>query len=81
MLDQLHISRATYGENKGKLEDRISVVTPHGKVELVLTDEQAASIVGVVSECLVSYSRGVANQMNTAILEGNETALLIGETL
>ena len=81
MLDQLHISRATYGENKGKLEGRISVVLPHGKMELVLTDEQAEAIVGVVSECLVSYSRDVADQMNTAILEGAENKLLIGEQL
>lgn len=79
MLETLHISRITYGEHKGKLEGRISVADQNGKVELLLTDEQAEAIVGIVSECLVSYSRGIADQMNTALLEGTEAALLIGE--
>ena len=79
MLETLHISRITYGENKGKLEGRIGVASQSGKIELILTEEQSEAIVGVVSDCLVSYSRDIADQMNVALLEGTETALLIGD--
>lgn len=80
MLETLHISRATYGANKGKLEGRIGVASHEGKVELILTDEQSEAIIAIVSECLVAYSKGIADQMNVAMVQGTEAELLIGET-
>ena len=75
MLEQLTISRATYGEDKGKLTGRIKISTQAGAVELTLTEEQAQGIIDVVADTLIDYSKMIANDMTVILVENGQELL------
>ena len=80
MLKALTIVRNEYGSDKGKLMGSIKVASQEGAVTLTLTEEQAEEIIAVVGTILLTYSQGIANQMNQALIDGTEHSLLIGDS-
>ena len=80
MLKALTIVRNEYGSDKGKLMGSIKVASQEGAVTLTLTEEQAEEIIAVVGTVLLTYSQGIASQMNQALIDGTEHALLIGDS-
>ena len=75
MLEQLTITRATYGEDKGQLRGRIKISTQAGAVELTLTEEQAQGIIDVVADTLIDYSKMIANDMTVILVENGQELL------
>ena len=53
ILDQLQITRETYGKDKGRLRGRVKFASGLGSIELELGDEVSRAIVRVCADGIV----------------------------
>jgi hypothetical protein len=67
-LNRVLLTRPQYGKNEGRLTGSLEVTGITGKIELILTEEQAQSIVAVVADQLVAYTKDIAATMTAEIL-------------
>ena len=68
-LESLYLTKETYGPDKGKVKGTISFRGSVGKIELVLTHENAQEILRICADRLVEQSREAAVSMTAAIFE------------
>jgi hypothetical protein len=79
-LNTLHLTRESWGSDKGKLKGRLSVTTESGEIHLTLTQEKAERILTIVAEQLVDQAKEIAHNLTREILEHKSDALLENKT-
>ena len=74
-LETLYLTKETYGTDKGLVKGSISFRGSVGKIELVLTHENAQEILRICADRLVEQSKEAAMSMTAAIFESVGTQL------
>ena len=68
-LESLYMTVETYGPDKGRVKGSISFRGSAGKIELVLTHENAQEILRICADRLVEQSKEAAMSMTADIIE------------
>ncbi len=74
ILEQLTITRSTYGPDKGRMSGRVKFSSAAGTVELQLGEEVSRAIVRICAEGIVQASKQVADQMAADVIEDTGAA-------
>ena len=72
ILESVHLSRCSWGIDKGKLEGAINVTTFNGEIKLKLTEDQCNEILNLLSVALVKQVKQIAEGMCAQVIDGTK---------
>ncbi len=68
-LSGIHLTRSTYGADKGRLSGLLTVTTVGGDIKLILSEERAQAILMLMSDQLVDSAKEIAENITKEIIE------------
>ena len=67
-LTNLSVSRAEWGEDKGKLSGTVTFDGPHGKVQLPLDEKLSQDILAICADGVMRASQQIATELTAQII-------------